>query len=649
MAVLMESGTIPVHQIRNSSMSLRWKLVLSIGLPVIIVYGVLIWVQFDTLRDTAMANARQRAQLVSESWASHFNGQLHGIAQAVDAMAAVVGQQSVRNEDSLYNFNEQLIDQNELIAGSSIAFEPGAWEQETDRYAPYSWMTDGSTNRRDLALDYDYLERDWYRVGVDGEAGWTEPYDGPVFGSLLVTYSSPVIQNGVIIGVIAADIALLPLQQRLKDEAPEGLSTILASASGRLIAHPNPALILSDSLQSEADRTLTPELHAWVTDIQDQQAGFQALTSYPDDRAHWLLYEPVQEANWSMGTAIAEDDILAPVHQQLVLNLIFMGIGLCALLAVIAAAGFKIAKPVRQLANAVKQLGEGDLDVQVAPPPGQDEIVALARGFNDMTGRLKHNLEVLAEETEARERVEGEIRVARKIQEMLLPESFPALPSRDDVEVWAINEPARVVAGDFFDVIDHGEKITIVLGDVSGKGAGAAIFMAMARTIIRMYDAEQTSLPELVRELNGQLYPDSHGAMFVTMIILRYDTRTGELELVNGGHPPPIRFSNDSIEEVGDSTGPLVGAIDEAEWSTLSTSLHPGDRLILFTDGVTEAMDADGKQLGTQGLLQLLNQSPLAKADPSDLCRGLVEAIQQREPGEAGDDITVLVLARPKI
>ena len=195
---------------------------------------------------------------------------------------------------------------------------------------------------------------------------------------------------------------------------------------------------------------------------------------------------------------------------------------------------------------------------------------------------------------------------------MLLPEAFPALPTRDDVEVWAINEPARVVAGDFFDVIDHGDKITVVMGDVSGKGAGAAIFMAMARTIIRMYDADETSLPELVKQLNGQLYPDSHGAMFVTMIILRYETKTGKLELVNGGHPSPVRVSpDDSIEYVGESTGPLVGAIDEAEWSQMTTVLNPGDQLMLYTDGVTEAMDADKKQLGTEGLLQLLEEKHL--------------------------------------
>ncbi|MCH2132724.1 MAG: SpoIIE family protein phosphatase [Phycisphaerales bacterium] len=628
-------------------MSLRWKLVLSIGIPVLVVYSILIWVQFNTLRDTSLAHARQSARLTAESWANQFNGQLYGVAQAVDAIAAAVAVHPEPGEEDLYQYNEQLMDQNGLVAGSAVAFEPGRWQPGIERYSPYSWEAQGVRSRRDLAKEYDYIDREWYRVGADGSAGWTEPYDGPVFGSLLVTYSTPVMRDGTVIGVVAADIALLPLQRRLREDGPDDLSTLLTSPTGQFIVHPDASLILSASLDSEAERTGTVGLSAWARDAAAGREGFQRLKGYPLNRDHWLLYAPVESADWSMATAVAEEDILAPVHRQLVLNLSLMGAGLVALLGIIFFTGFRIVRPVRRLAQAVRQLGGGDLDVRVDPPPGRDEIGALARGFNDMTGRLQENIRVLAEETAARERVEGEIRLARRIQEMLLPDAFPALSNRDDVEVWAVNEPARVVAGDFFDVIEHENRITVVMADVSGKGAGAAMFMAMARTIIRISDADQVPLTELVQGLNDRLYPDSHGAMFVTMVILRYDTTTGVLELVNGGHPPPIRVG-ETIETVGQSTGPLVGAIPEATWTTMTTALAPGDRLLLYTDGVTEAADSRKEQLGEEGLLDLLREPALRDASPGQLCKGLVEAIQERESGNASDDITVLVLARPR-
>ena len=629
-------------------MSLRWKLVLSIGIPVIIIYGLLIWMQFSTLRETSLANAKTNARLSSESWANTFNGQLLGVAQAVDAIAASVAIHPDPQEEELYIYNEQLMDQNDLVAGSSVAFEPGEWRTDVARYAPYAWESNGGRHRKDLSKEYDYLEKPWYQVGADGTAGWTEPYDGPVFGSLLVTYSTPVVRRGDVVGVVAADIALLPLQRQLKSEEPEGMTTMLASPEGTFIMHPDATRIFSNSIRTEAARTSSDGLAAWSEDVQNGIAGFQKLKEYPLARDHWLLYSPVDATDWSMAAAFAEDDILEPVHRQLIMNLVLMGIGLILLLIIIAFTGFRIVSPVRRLAIAVRQLGQGDLDVRVPPPPGRDEIGALARGFNDMTERLQDNIQDLARETAARERVESEMRLARKVQEMLLPDAFPALTDRDDVEVWALNEPARVVAGDFFDVIDHGDRITVVMADVSGKGAGPAMFMSMARTIIRMLDVDGLPLSELVLELNKRLYPDSHGAMFVTMVILRYETATGRMQIVNGGHPPPIRIMPDGrVDAIGNSTGPLVGAIDDAEWNTIDAMLEPGEQLLLYTDGVTEAADQDKNLLGVHGLLDLLQTNGLPAKSPDVLCQSLVESVRAREQGEASDDVTILILKRP--
>ncbi len=629
-------------------MSLRWKLVLSIGIPVVVIYGLLIWMQFSTLRETSLINAKTNARISSESWANTFNGQLLGVAQAVDAIAASVAIRPDVEEEELYFYNEQIMDQNDLVAGSSVAFEPGEWKSDVDRFAPYAWESNGSRNRKDLAKEYAYLEKDWYQVGVDGTAGCTEPYDGPVFGSLLVTYSTPVVRSGEVVGVVAADIALLPFQRQLGTDGPENMTTMLASPQGTFIMHPEASRIFTDSIRTEAARTGSDELALWSQDVQKGVAGFQRVKNYPLARDHWLLYSPVEATDWSMAAAFAEEDILAPVHHQLIMNLILMGVGLVLLLAIIAFTGFRIVNPVRKLATAVRQLGQGDLDVRVPSPSGRDEIGALARGFNDMTERLQHNIEDLAKETAARERVESEMRLARKVQEMLLPDAFPALPDRQDVEVWALNEPARVVAGDFFDVIDHGDRITIVMADVSGKGAGPAMFMSMSRTIIRMLDVDDRPLSDLVLELNRNLYPDSHGAMFVTMVILRYETATGRMTMVNGGHPPPIRIMPDGqVDAIGNSTGPLVGAIEDAQWDSIDATLEPGEQLLLYTDGVTEAADQDKTLLGVHGLLELLQNGDLAAQSPDVLCRSLVESVRDREQGQASDDVTILVLKRP--
>lgn len=241
--------------------------------------------------------------------------------------------------------------------------------------------------------------------------------------------------------------------------------------------------------------------------------------------------------------------------------------------------------------------------------------------------------------------VERELEIARQIQLSILPQRFPPFPDRKEFDVFARMLPARSVAGDFYDffLIDD-RRLGFVVGDVSGKGVPASIFMAVSRTILRATAVAGADPGDCLRRVNRLLYADNPSKLFVTLVYGILDVSTGDVTYAVGGHQPPYVLSNEGgphpLENLG---GIIVGAFPDAEYTTGATRLNPGDSLVLFTDGVTEAMDANHHLFGEQRLEDYLRQT---NGTPLDrFVDGIVDAVRQFSEGMAQhDDITLLTL-----
>ncbi|NLX36781.1 MAG: SpoIIE family protein phosphatase [Chloroflexi bacterium] len=242
---------------------------------------------------------------------------------------------------------------------------------------------------------------------------------------------------------------------------------------------------------------------------------------------------------------------------------------------------------------------------------------------------------------------EHEMELARDIQMSFMPEAVPQAPGWDLAVDW---QAARGVGGDFYDLIQLDEnRLGIVIADVSDKGVAAALYMALSRTIMRSTALEGYSAARTLQRANTLLLPESRSGMFVTMFYGVLDLRSGLLRYARAGHNPPLlmRGSGEAIETLF-SPGIVLGVIDDPEIEQRTTVLYPGDVLLLYTDGVTEAISPDGVEFGVDGLQAAME---MAIGQPAEaMVRAVSQAQQTHTKGsDQHDDYTLLVLRREPV
>jgi len=206
--------------------------------------------------------------------------------------------------------------------------------------------------------------------------------------------------------------------------------------------------------------------------------------------------------------------------------------------------------------------------------------------------------------------IERELNVAARIQQWMLPRDFPPFPERTDFELHASMAPAKEVGGDLFDffLLDN-DHLGVVIGDVSGKGVPAALFMAVTRTLLRGAALEGKAPGECLAYVNQRLCSQNDSSMFVTLFYGILNTRTGELQFASAGHNPPYIFRHDGqLRQLVGNCGLIVGIRPGAEYCTDICHIVPGEAILLYTDGVTEAMDKDGRFFGEERLEQYLKE-----------------------------------------
>jgi sigma-B regulation protein RsbU (phosphoserine phosphatase) len=240
-------------------------------------------------------------------------------------------------------------------------------------------------------------------------------------------------------------------------------------------------------------------------------------------------------------------------------------------------------------------------------------------------------------------RMERELQMARQVQTSLIPSAAPDVPGWDMVAWW---QPAREVSGDFYDFVGDGEKLGIVLADVSDKGMPAALFMASSRTIIRASLPEAPTLAEGLARANRMVCADAHDGMFVTMVYAELTPATGQLCYVSAGHYPPLlyRARPDRLTSLK-WTGIALGLDPEAGFRGYTLHLRPGDLLLMYTDGVIDASNRQGEHFGPERLRQVMRAH---RREPASEVLAALQGELARFTGGAPrfDDITLVMVRR---
>ncbi len=241
--------------------------------------------------------------------------------------------------------------------------------------------------------------------------------------------------------------------------------------------------------------------------------------------------------------------------------------------------------------------------------------------------------------------IKNDLKIAREIQHSIIPRTFPPFPERDDFELYASMEAAKSIGGDFYDffLIDE-DHLGLVIADVSDKGIPAAIFMAVSRTIIKASANMEMTTEQCMKYSNELLCKENINEMFVTVFYGILNTKTGELKYTNAGHNPPYIIRKDgNIHTVEPTYDVALGIIEGVSYKSQSVMINPGDSLFLFTDGVTEAMNAQYQQFSEERLESLLTS--IKDLNSVDMIYAVAKAVNQHaEDAEQSDDITMLSL-----
>ncbi|HJC22554.1 MAG TPA: PP2C family protein-serine/threonine phosphatase [Candidatus Eisenbergiella merdavium] len=303
--------------------------------------------------------------------------------------------------------------------------------------------------------------------------------------------------------------------------------------------------------------------------------------------------------------------------------------------------------PVKQVAQAASLFTENRNMISDALRTIRtgDEVQMLAESVLKMEQDINAYIENLTRVTAEKERIGAELDVAARIQANMLPGIFPPFPDRKEIDIYATMTPAKEVGGDFYDffLVDD-DHLALVMADVSGKGVPAALFMVIAKTLLKNRAQMGVSPKEVLESVNNQLCENNESEMFVTVWLGVYQLSTGRLVAANAGHEyPAVRHAEGGFELLKDRHGFVLAGMENSRYREYELTLLPGEAIFVYTDGVAEATDTDNRLFGTDRMLLSLNRRPEATAQ--ELLAQVKEDID-RFVGAAPqfDDITMLCL-----
>ncbi|MBQ3711862.1 MAG: SpoIIE family protein phosphatase [Bacteroidales bacterium] len=481
-------------------------------------------------------------------------------AEAAVRNSMWIAQWCLNVPDSLHRVAQRIVEDNPVVVGSTVAMVPG-YLPRRPLFSPYVFQSEGGELRfASLATpEYDYPSQEWFVKALEDESGyWSEPYVDTGGGDILMTtFSMPVKDaNGVTAAVLTADISLDWLTDLVGNLTvyPNAFNMVL-SREGKIMVCPVETLVMTKTVNELAsqmdDSVSTRELNSSMLSGESGHVHvkYKGANNY-------VYFAPVKRTGWSMSIVIPEDEIFSNLKRVGLMVTIFQVLG----------------------------------------------ILMLILMFRSMFRHYEQNKKL----NEKRERMEGDLQIASGIQMSMVPKVFPPFPERHDLDMAADIVPAREVGGDLYDYFIRDEKLFFCIGDVSGKGVPASLVMAVTRTTFRNLSASEDSPGKIVRGMNESLCAMNESSMFVTFFCGVLDLASGTLRYCNAGHNPPLILTS-SMQFLPVEANLPLGIMSGMEFKQQGISFRYDDALFLYTDGLTEAENANHMQFGEERMKNVLH------------------------------------------
>ena len=525
-------------------------------------------------------------------------------------------------------------------------------------------------------LPLDIRNRPWYtQAAAAGEVIFTGVVMDAYTESPMLECAAPVYQNGRLVAVVAADVYLTAISDYVESAAASGGFLCVVNADGPVLFSPQKSGVFKPELSGNAaDLREDGSLGRFVIRALRENTGLEEVSV--DGKDYYMTGAPMATVGWAVISVVEKEITHQPTAAMLArydeINegalsaytagasnsaksfvILTIVIFLLAIIGALVVAG-RIVKPIELMMRRIDSLSGSDnvFEMEDAYRTG-DEIEILAQSFASLSQKTRNYITQITQITAEKERIGAELTLAAGIQTHMLPNIFPAFPEREEFDIYATMDPAKEVGGDFYDFFMIGEDhLGMVVADVSGKGVPAALFSMIAKTMLKTQAQTRLSPERVLLEVNATLTENNEEDMFVTVWLGVLEISTGELTYADAGHEKLLLYQSGEWRFLPKSGGVALAMWEPEDLELMDEKyrfhnetihLAPGDAIFQYTDGVTEATDAQEELFGDDRLLDAMNSAPTAK--PEELLphvRAKIDEFVKEAP--QFDDITMLGL-----
>ena len=630
---------------------IRRKLSIRVSLWVVmfaaVIFVAALGFLFYQSREAVRQEAIHRATTILDRTSLQVEGILNRVEVATNMTVWLV-QRHPNVADSMFVYSEGTLRNNPDFYSCSIAFEPYYFKEYGRYFSAYSKYEGDSIRTLQGGSDnYQYFFMDWYLMPtLLGHPCWTDPYmdlDAPTNTYEMVTTYCQAIKNkqGAVIGVINTSLSINWLSQTISAVKPYPNSySIMIGRGGTYFVHPDSTKITRQTIFTqtmlEPDTALTALGHA----MQRGEEGMRRMVI--DGKDSYVFYKPLGKTGCSMAIVCPESDIFGGFNRlrHTVMGIVFVGllVMLCVFINVIT----RELKPLHRLAREAETIASGNFDAELPDFERTDEIGQLSHSFGYMQQSLVRYIDELKLTTAQKASIESELNVASNIQMSMLPSVFP---NREGLDMHASMTPAKEVGGDLYGYLLKGDSLYFCVGDVSGKGVPASLFMAQVTRLFRTLANQQMTPADICTHMNEALSGDENPTnMFVTMFVGMVNLQSGHLKFCNAGHNPPVIGGGEHHGEFLQMLPNFpIGVLPGLEFQGEEIDTIKGRALFLYTDGLNEAENREHEQFGDDQLLSILRNTHFESAQ--QVVETLYNEVQRHRDGaDPNDDLTMMCL-----
>ena len=513
-------------------------------------------------------------------------------------------------------------------------------------------------------------ERLWYRGAVEKRDLYFTDVTKDLFtGEISIMCSYPIFYHGRLVAVAGADLFLTDMEAAVSSSGKNGGDICIVNENGHIVLSSRTEgsfRVLPDEQAQDLRSTDNKELGIFINTALKEKTGICRVKA--DETNFYMAGAPIPVVNWTLVSMVPQELMDQPTSAMLgqynnienqAIQRYNTGLGnakrtILVLLLVVFVISIiasnilskRIVKPLEAITTRVRSLGGEDLQFFMEKEyETGDEIEVLADSFAKLSAKTLQYVEEVKRITGEKERIGAELHMATEIQASQLPRLFPPFPQRKEFDIYALMDPAKEVGGDFYDffLVDD-DHIAVVMADVSGKGVPAALFMMVSRVLIKSHLQSGEGPGRALANVNTQLCESNSAGFFVTVWVAVMEISTGRGIAANAGHEhPALRRADENYELVVYRHSMAVATMEDLVFREHEFQLNPGDSLFVYTDGVSEATNADNELFGNQRILAALNRNP--DASPQKTIQNVKDGIDDFVAGaEQFDDITMLCL-----